>query len=111
MKERINFYRQMRDLEHQCKSEVYKLLAPLNNQYEFESESNYELILDCYDNNGGLYQVVIDKIEAVKLPDGNVCLNIYTRNGRTCHLSDFTDCSIIYIYDQLYSELYPDKDE
>ena len=111
MKERINFYNQMRALEHQCRSEVYKLLAPLNNEYEFDSESDYELMLDCYDNYGGTYQVIIDKIEAVKLPDGNVNLNFYTRNGRTCRLSDFTDCSIIYIYDQLYSELYPDKEE
>lgn len=111
MKEMINFYRQMRDLEYQCRSEVYKLLAPLNNQYEFDSESNYELILDCYDNDGSVYQTIIDKIEAVKLSDGNSCLNIYTRNGRTCSLSDFADCSIIYIYEQLYSELHPYKDE
>lgn len=111
MKERIDFYRQMRDLEYQCRSEVYKLLAPLNNQYEFDSESDYELMLDCYDYNGSTYQTIIDKIEAVKLPDGNVKLNIYPRNGRTCNLSDFIDCSIIYIYDHLYSELHPDKDE
>ena len=107
MKEMINFYRQMRDLEYQCRSEVFKLLAPLNNKYEFDSESNYELILDCYDNDGQLYQTIIDGIEVVVLPDGNRCLNINTRDGRTCCQSDFTDCAIIYIYEQLYSELHP----
>lgn len=107
MKNMINFYRQMQDLEYQCRSEVFKLLAPLNNKHEFDSNSNYELILDCYDSDGNVYQTIIDSIEAVVLSDGNLCLNISTRDGRICSLSDFTDCAIIYIYEQLYSELHP----
>ena len=109
MKNMINFYLQMRDLENECRNEVFKLLTPFNNKYEFDSESNYNLILDCYDNDGQVYQTIIDSIEAVALPDGNKCLSIFPREGRTCSLSDFTDCSIIYIYEQLYSELHPYK--
>jgi hypothetical protein len=105
MKNMINFYRQMRNLENECRNEIFKILEPLGNAYRFDP-TNFSLILDYYNENGEVEQVFIDSLSVGTLPSGEKFLTLNTKDGKTCSLSDFVDCTIIYIYEHLYYELH-----
>jgi hypothetical protein len=97
----INYYQKMRELEIECRADVIKMLDSVGGSHTFVED----IILPCYDSNGDAWNTRIESVESKELHDGNKFLNIYTDNGRCCSLSEFTDCSIIFIYEGLCAEI------
>lgn len=100
----INFYQQMRDVEDRCRDKVFEMLKSVGGEHEFAvDDDNFNLSLPFYDDYGDASNCVIEKIALV----GDDYLEVYTDDGHCCNLRDFADCSIIFIYEQLYKELNP----
>lgn len=100
----INYYEQMRDIENDCTLNVIAMLNALGGSHEFSKDDNTNLVLPYIDSNGDACNVVIDKIELRWYKDEYQYLVIYTDEGISASTSDFTDCSIIFIYEALYTE-------
>lgn len=105
MKQKIDFYKEMRQLEIRCYDETIRIMeeAGIESLPLVEDEMSDEVSVLLYDDcDGGATKHIVTEVRLIRTVNGSHGLSVIDEVGEEIGLHDMADCNLIYIYEAVY---------